>query len=288
MPQPLSGLTIGISISTSDDLAAIGMSELHLVDAMTEIARYLLAGGARLLYGGDLRPDRPDRPGFTRVLQTLVAEYWDLPSSASTVNNIDGDDKPLTNVFASPVHELETRETFLEEVSKLRPIVKHVFLDGQGKEIEVRDVSKLSRSPTDEEWSQGLTAMRTWMTENVDARIVLGGSTKGYSGKMPGILEETLLSFESEIPVYVLGGFGGCARHVASALNLLDEPMHTDPHPLSETQRRSLVGHQKNVQKNHLSTQHNRMLAQTPHVDQAVFLLLSGIREIADDRQNQP
>jgi len=32
---------------------------------------------------------------------------------------------------------------------------------------------------------------------------------------MPGIAEETYLSLEAQQPVFVLGGFGGCARDIA-------------------------------------------------------------------------
>ena len=57
---PLEGLQIGLSISNSPNLAQFSMGLPHLQDAMLELARYLLAQGARLAYGGDLHLD-----GFT-------------------------------------------------------------------------------------------------------------------------------------------------------------------------------------------------------------------------------
>ena len=67
-PTPrLKGWTIGLSIGDSPDLERLGFGKEHLDDATVEIARYLLASGATLAYGGDLRPG-----GFTDILNDLV------------------------------------------------------------------------------------------------------------------------------------------------------------------------------------------------------------------------
>jgi len=42
----------------------------------------------------------------------------------------------------------------------------------------------LVQLPTDE-WAAALTAMRNYVTRASDARIVLGGQTAGYLGRMP-------------------------------------------------------------------------------------------------------
>ena len=61
---------IAISISESHDMPALGLSDGHLRDAMAEIARHLLALGARLVYGGDLR-----QQGFSELLFELVSRH---------------------------------------------------------------------------------------------------------------------------------------------------------------------------------------------------------------------
>ncbi len=53
--EMLSQHVIAISTSDSPDMPVLGLSQQHLYDAMTEIARHLLALGARIVYGGDLR-----------------------------------------------------------------------------------------------------------------------------------------------------------------------------------------------------------------------------------------
>ena len=69
-----------------------------------------------------------------------------------------------------------------------------------------------SHAPDDGEWARGLTAMRRTMLLQSDARIVLGGRVEGYKGRLPAVAEETLLSLRAGQPVFVLGGFGGCAH----------------------------------------------------------------------------
>src|SRR5258708_11193035 len=90
--EPLSKQAVAISISESPDLRVLGLGEEHLIDGMAEVARHLLAMGARLVYGGDLRSG-----GFTEILFELVARYRrdaDL-----------GDERVgVTNVLPWPVH----------------------------------------------------------------------------------------------------------------------------------------------------------------------------------------
>ena len=72
--------SVGISISDSPDLRALGLSDGHLRDAMAEIALQLLASGISLAYGGDLR-----QHGFTRLLAELVGRYQGHPRHAGTI-----------------------------------------------------------------------------------------------------------------------------------------------------------------------------------------------------------
>ena len=67
------------------------------------------------------------------------------------------------------------------------------------------------------------------MTEVSDARVVIGGKMglldspgDAYHGAMPGIIEEAILTLEAGMPCLPLGAFGGAARDVAIALDLLD------------------------------------------------------------------
>jgi len=77
-----------------------------------------------------------------------------------------------------------------------------------------------------------LSQMRRWLAKGFDcpiprnathavkptAFVFLGGKVSGFSGVMPGILEEFLRVTEQKLPVYLLGGFGGAAGIIAHAL----------------------------------------------------------------------
>ena len=60
--------------------------------------------------------------------------------------------------------------------------------------------------------------MRLFMSADEDARVVLGGKTRGYAGHFPGIAEETLYGLLAGNPVVGLGCFGGCADDVVRTL----------------------------------------------------------------------
>src|SRR5690606_22587842 len=66
----LKGKTIGISISESDNLDQLGYSVAHLKDTIIEVARYIVAAGGKLAYGGDMR-----QGGFTELIFDLLAYY---------------------------------------------------------------------------------------------------------------------------------------------------------------------------------------------------------------------
>jgi hypothetical protein len=66
----LRGWRVALSISKSPDMAARGWAELQLDDFMVELARFLLASGASLVYGGDLREG-----GFTESLLEVVRAH---------------------------------------------------------------------------------------------------------------------------------------------------------------------------------------------------------------------
>src|SRR5712672_3379550 len=86
----LKGSSIGISISESPDMGVRGFGKEHLDDAMTEIARHLIACGASLAYGGDLREG-----GFTELLFEIVNRYR---------LNQDSERILVKNYLAWPVH----------------------------------------------------------------------------------------------------------------------------------------------------------------------------------------
>jgi hypothetical protein len=259
--------TVAISISESADLAALGLSKTHLQDAMTEIARYLLAQGARLVYGGDLRAH-----GFTKLLFELVARHRE---NAPTRDDETG----VVNYLAWPVHIAYTADYLQKFASDLAGSAELICLRPDGTPMPLTERLQMApTTPTAAQFASGLTAMREAMRDESAARIVLGGAVEGFKGSMPGIAEEALLSLQARQPLYVLGGFGGCAGDVARILGL--------PSPAS-VPARNWSGSEKLANfrgadlNNGLTPEENAAMAGTPHVDQAVTLLLRGLRNVS-------
>jgi hypothetical protein len=206
----LDGMKVALSISESDDLLAHGQSELHLLSAMIELARHALSRRAVIAYGGDLREKGEN--GYTRQLFELVRAYQDLGR------------EPLNRILNFlPFHIAadlpETEEARLMALAtfvKVPPpaeIVERFGLDADTPQ-PVPDLTPGNRFVR----ARCLTAMREVMSRTVDARVVLGGRVSGHQGKYPGILEEAHLMLRAGKPLYLVGGFGGCARVLARAV----------------------------------------------------------------------
>jgi SLOG-like protein len=261
--EALGQRAIAISTSESPDMPPLGLSNEHLRDAMAEIARHLLALGARLVYGGDLR-----QHGFTELLFELVARHHRDAD--------EGDSRTgVISYLAWPVHILKSAPEIETIVTDLAGTAELICLGLDGARLTAAHRRQLGmQQPTEAEWSQGLTAMRRTMLAETHARIVLGGRADRYKGAMPGIAEEAVLSLESKQPLFLMGGFGGCARDVAETLGLVAPWAGSR----SAWPGRATFGTFSGVDLNNgLTLEENKTLARTPHVDQAIALILRGL-----------
>jgi hypothetical protein len=263
----LDGSCIALSISESPDLAVMGLAKEHLEDAMTEIARHLMACGATLAYGGDLR-----QGGFTELLFEIVNRYR---------ANKDSDKILVSNYLAWPVHVSMDEGAIRTWQDALQGLARLVLLTENGNEIALADRGPAKAPPGEDEWKRGLTAMRETMASHSRARIVLGGQTAKYRGRLPGIAEEALIQMTRKAPLYVLGGFGGCARDLASLMGISRRD-HSRSATVgqwagSDTFRSFGVSDLNNG----LSAEENCQLADTVYPDQAMALVLRGLMKMS-------
>lgn len=264
--EALAGKTIAISVSDSPDLGPLGMGPAHLRDAMAELARHLLALGARIAYGGDLR-----QGGFTEILFELVARH--------RRDADEGDDRNgVLSYLAWPVHMSKPFYDLDRYARELEGLATLLLLDPHGNSLAVDARRNLAEiQPSAAEWAVGLTAMRGRMNLDSDVRIIAGGQIDNYKGAEPGVAEEARFALASGTPLFVLGGFGGCAADIAATAGL-DGP---DGVPARDWQgRKGFDGASANL-ANGLTEDENRILARTPHVDEAVTLVLRGLLRLA-------
>jgi hypothetical protein len=204
LPKPEPRFNLGVSVSNSADLARLGLTETHLRMALGEIARAILVANGELSYGGHLRSD-----GYTAFLVHECERYRSR-------------DRPFTGYLPWSVHRALSIDELAEHRKAIGLLGRYVFLDPDGAPIDDPaqgrgvDGERVDAATA----AQSLTAARLHMTAKTDGRIVLGGQQEGFQGRMPGVVEEVILSMQAKKPIFVAGGFGGAAGDIASTLGL--------------------------------------------------------------------
>ena len=293
-------LLVALSISEAEDLPRFGLRKSHLDDVLLEISRYLLVAGVRLAYGGHL-----GSAGYTVRLADLLYD--------PIIEQLRGAPAPgaahpaeLVSYLAWPIAGTAADIARLQALVEVRRCARPAGLD------ETVDPSFVATPATDIPvdspmrrfaWARGLTLRRQRQTDEVAARVVVGGrlgpAGDGYRGRMPGVLEEALLAIRAERPIYLVGAFGGCARLVFDALEGVSRPElqwdHQRVVPHSEALRtlyqqrgeawdeyeavaaelkdRGLAGIE-----NGLTAEENRELASTRSAERIVELMLRGLQ----------
>lgn len=282
----LKGKTIGISISESDNLSELGYGVPHLKDAIIEVARYILALGGKLAYGGDMR-----QGGFTELIFDLLAYY-----------KADKTLQPHERFHSYLAYPLSTTLT-LEKQAELRQNVSFNKI-APPIDLQIANVNEFLKPHSPDNlyvWTRCLTRMREEMEADCNARIFIGGRTKGFKGKCPGVLEEFFIAIEHNHPVYLVGAFGGITRDIIEALKgkkpdsysndyyfenddykkmfLLYNGKHPDniiDYPKYHAMLQQ-IGLNKIAEKNGLSVEDNLRLTTTPHISEVVYLILKGL-----------
>jgi len=265
----LKGKTIGISISESDNL-----SQLVL--------------GGKLAYGGDTR-----QGGFTELMFDLLLHY----KGGRELNP----NERFYNYLAWPI----SLNLSKEKQAELKQNVTFKLIEPPSD----LNVSKDDFLPPDSSenlyvWSQCLTKMREEMSLDCDARIFIGGRSKGFKGKCPGILEELLISIKNKKPIYLVGAFGGIAKDATDVLNGIKKKSFTNEYHFESKQYEEFfklyhakqstdtidyntyfniikdLGFEGLSKSNGLSISDNKRLSATPHINEIIFLIIKGLTNV--------
>ncbi len=205
-PSALTGLRVGISVSDSEDLPMLGLSQEHAELAVGEIARALLISGASLVYGGRLKPS-----GFTQFLMHEVRRY--------------GRGNALTLCLAAPEHQKMSLAELREVDKELGTKGEIICLDEAGNVIrDILSTKAAAPEPLSEEAAKqaSYSSLRRYMGTVTDARVLVGGKLSKFAGEMPGVIEEAIVAIKAGQPLFVAAGFGGGAALVAKQLQMDD------------------------------------------------------------------
>ena len=285
---------VGISISdpSEEELMLIGNSNNLLTQLAQDIARHFIARESNLIYGGDIRPD-----GFTQFIFD-EAQALKIRTNSENVN--------IYNYLAWPIYNNDT-DTIKEWKSKYRSVARMKDIPYPDDVIDLipNEKKDLFLPPNNVDnlyvWSRCLTEMRYKMITDWDVRICAGGRHTGYKGKMPGILEEILIAFELERPIYLLGGFGGVTSSVCETImtGTLAERLTQDWQIHNQQGYNALINYytargERNkfdynelpallkIEKmnNGLSVEDNIKLFKTHFIDEAIFLIFKGLKKL--------
>jgi len=229
--RSLKGTEVALSMSESTDIQRYGGDSLHLESAMLELSRYLLLQGATLVYGGHL-----GSKGYTEKLTELVRTH----------NQLDGVDPVdrILNYVGWPIPLTKKQRGDYKYVAKLKRVPRPDDIDTDLHSDFAEEPTFFSADNSPQHryaWARGMTAMRELETTETAARIVLGGTfgptqktgadgkiaEKWYASRVPGVLEEVVLSVEAGQPVFLLGAFGGVAALLIDILEGRDRPEMT-------------------------------------------------------------
>lgn len=286
---PLHGMSIAISVSESEELGQLGLSEQHLKDISIEIARYLIVNGATMLYGGDLR-----RGGFTELFSELSYQYKHLSDKAMR----------FINYIPFPTsRDISTRDEV--KFVKNQVEVKRIVIPKRLGKIDTKKKYEPLNNLFDRYIiSECLADMRKIMAADSDARIILGGRQKGYLGYYPGIVEEAFYSLKKGKAVYLLGGFGGATKSIIDTIMRrqaiqLTNDFQFDTKFLRDF--RKYLSKEKSVkldyniicdffkqhslkslsEQNGLTTKENQILFNSNNIHEIVFLIIKGLQKIS-------
>jgi hypothetical protein len=229
----LQGRTIALSISESDDLPRHGLSTAHLDAVLIDVSRHLLVRGAVLAYGGHLGSE-----GYTARLGELVQShnaFSQLPA-VQRIRNYVGWPLPYGTIPKAKLAALQAMMTYIRvpRPGGIESLEPETFVE----EPEYFPPSSAVRRYA---WARGMTQMRERQVADLQARVILGGKvgptvtaqpdggrkTTWYSGRIPGVIEEALLTLRAGQPLFVCGGFGGAANVVADLLEGRSRPEFT-------------------------------------------------------------
>lgn len=237
-------LRIGVSISEISEEGDMLSTNMHLCKMYIELCRYLLARNFKLIYGGNI--NFKDKTNFIEILQHLIKSYFIDPKSSNIVD-----------IYYSDIYPVDD-----DIKASMLPDFKYT---------EVK-TNKIEGEPNEQFYSRSLTNLREKINENCDARIVIGGKTKKYSGKLPGVIEEAFIAHKNGVPLYVVGSYGGAAELLVKCLEG-QKPKGLDYEVIEYFNKIGFQG-----LNNGLSQEENKKLCYCDNIAQTIALILSGLK----------
>lgn len=185
--------SVGISVSPCDEAARLGYDDRQINRIVIRMAQYFLEKDMRVIFGHDWREDGVMRAvaDFAGIVATRIEEDIGPGGVAPRMINVVPDAQGLSRAAVEAERECGG-------VLRVIPLTEATL------SADRRSATVAGR----------LTALRHVLTGLLDpgCRVCLGGRTRGFQGKEPGVVEEARLAVKYRRPLYLMGGFGGATR----------------------------------------------------------------------------
>ncbi|MEM7406276.1 MAG: hypothetical protein AAF458_13340 [Pseudomonadota bacterium] len=213
---------VNLSVTPSEEARALGFDNHSFNRMLVRTAEFLLFHDCNVAFGHDWRPD-----GVMRA----VSELAETAASGGSLSELPGSGAQMLNLVPGSTAGLsqEAIDTANAASGVLRvhalqdladPGNHENLYDSAAGTAIAQMLGSLNACPS------ALTGVcELWilryalsMLSPRGGRVCIGGKTSGYGGLYAGIAEEAFFALRHGQPLYVVGGFGGAARVVASVL----------------------------------------------------------------------
>jgi len=273
----LNNISISFSISETEEMKRSSDVLYRSKEVLTNISRYLIACGAKIIYSGNLIYQK------FNFLNTLMDQF------NSYKKWLPNDEKFSTDFF---------EYLYIDSVKNL----------SKAKIAEITTIGSVStikavKTHFSSEMNSALsfTKLRGEIAKKVKASIFIGGKITDFIGIMPGVLEEFLKALEQRNAIYLIGAFGGITSEIVNLItgqkqislinNKLLESKITFYNEFNEYQKEMKLGNidldviVKNISniktsllRNGLTREENLILFNTDDPDIISYLVLKGLK----------
>lgn len=242
---------IMLSISENEDIVDLSIKSL-----LSDMIKYFIAFDFQILYGGNLKYENKEMNLVIQILKTL-----DFYKKIDVISS----DKRVINYVAYPLNITS------EDRIKTMKEIDYIFINPDNLPLEEAQTNFSNNKI----WEKSLSAMREKIVEDSDYLIIAGGKTRGFKGKMPGILEEFLNGLKNKKSIFLLGAFNGVTKEIINYIQgeEISEEMKKFERYLEEIP--------KNISLNNgLTEEENKILFELENSSQIIELILKGIRNL--------
>lgn len=275
--------TVSLSLDTPPNPKIGEMDVARLGDVMVDFTSFLISFGFRVAHAGD-----PRSGSISKRICDLASAYGRrrVPTPPSEESTIAPEmEFGVSGYCAWPVHigaPVEEVEAYEANFGQ-QGIVKWLTLEGESRPYSFFAHAD-RRHPKSEEWAHGLRTLRNAISHESLACIVMGGSAIMDRDAIGSVTQDALSALRDQRPLYVLGGFGGCARDIATVLQLTE--VQPEPHRASHTVANFSAYIGSDRLRNGLDAAENRTLAETGDVEEAARLVVLGLKRVGPQQRN--